>query len=247
MLNVTKNASGQSVVSARELYAFLEVQTKFNDWISRMFEYGFSENQDYILVTQKRVTNNPKNPYTIEKDYAVTLDCAKGIAMLQRTEKGKQARAYFISLDNQVEAGKLLDAQQINNLINLCVYFGVFEYRQEAQNAHMGKFEEAWQYWQAHAKALGYTKDSLKEALACVNKKYANIQTALMQLDKPALIEKAIYDLLCALGKTSEYALNVAKIARDIAPNINIRYDALKSTLFLDSLPAKKEIKALGI
>ncbi len=77
LIKVTQNAEGQSVVSARELYLFLELQTRFNDWISRMFEYGFVENQDYTLVTQKRVTNNLKNPYTIETDYALTLDCAK--------------------------------------------------------------------------------------------------------------------------------------------------------------------------
>lgn len=88
-----------STVSARELYIFLEVKTKFTDWCKRMFEYGFVENQDYTLVSQKRETNNVKNHYTFEIDYALTLDCAKEISMLQRNAKGKQARQYFIEAE----------------------------------------------------------------------------------------------------------------------------------------------------
>lgn len=51
-------------VSGRELHRALEVKTKYTDWFKRMCEYGFAENSDYVLVSQKRETNNPKNPNT---------------------------------------------------------------------------------------------------------------------------------------------------------------------------------------
>lgn len=82
------------VVSARDLHKMLEVQTRFNDWFPRMCEYGFSEGQDFYSFLSK--TPEGGRP---AQDAAVTLDMAKEICMLQRTEKGKQARQYFIQLE----------------------------------------------------------------------------------------------------------------------------------------------------
>lgn len=70
-------------------------------WFERMEKYGFTENIDYRLLSQKRETNNPKNPYSDFIDYEVTLDMAKEIAMLQRSEKGKQCRQYFLELEKK--------------------------------------------------------------------------------------------------------------------------------------------------
>ena len=97
---------GQKAVSMRELHEFLEVQTHFKDWSKRMLEYGFVENRDFVLVAQKRATNNPRNPNTIETDYALSLDCAKEISMIQRSEKGKQAREYFLDCEKKLYSAK---------------------------------------------------------------------------------------------------------------------------------------------
>lgn len=99
-LMIQQQEDGNTVVSGRELHEFLEVTTRYNDWFKRMLGYGFTENSDFVLLTQKRVTNNPKNPVTEITDHAMTLDMAKEIAMIQRTEKGKQARQYFIAVEN---------------------------------------------------------------------------------------------------------------------------------------------------
>ena len=64
-----------------------------------MTEYGFTENQDFILVAQKRATNNPKNPVTTYNDYQISVDMAKQICMIQRSEKGRQYRQYFLDLE----------------------------------------------------------------------------------------------------------------------------------------------------
>ena len=53
---------GRQLVSGWELHEFLEIKTRYNDWFKRMVEYGFDEGSDFLLVTQKRETNNLKNP-----------------------------------------------------------------------------------------------------------------------------------------------------------------------------------------
>lgn len=108
------NKKGEQVVSGRILYDFLQIKTKYNDWFRHMCEYGFERNVDYILVTQKKVTNNPKNPITKIQDHILTLDMAKELCMIQRSDIGRQARRYFIEIEKAYkkqiairEAGKI--------------------------------------------------------------------------------------------------------------------------------------------
>lgn len=84
-------------VSARQLHEGLEINTRFNDWYKRMCEYGFAENVDYQAITQKRVTAQGNE--TTFMDYKISIDMAKQICMIQRTDKGKQYRQYFIDLE----------------------------------------------------------------------------------------------------------------------------------------------------
>lgn len=94
LINITTDAQGAQVVSARELYAFLELSERFGKWFDRMKEYGFIESVDY---TPYQLVH-PQNKQVMD-DYVLTLDCAKEISMLQRTDKGKQARQYFIACE----------------------------------------------------------------------------------------------------------------------------------------------------
>lgn len=91
--------SEQPTVSGRELHKALEINTPYTQWFGRMTEYGFSEDEDYALVSQKCETNNPKNPITTRYDHQLTIPMAKEVCMLQRTEKGKQFRRYFIQVE----------------------------------------------------------------------------------------------------------------------------------------------------
>lgn len=91
--------TGKTVLSGRELHEKLNIKTRYNDWFKRMIEYGFVENTDFIAITQKRVTNNPKNPYTTQTDHLLKLDMAKEIAMIQRTPEGKAIREYLIQVE----------------------------------------------------------------------------------------------------------------------------------------------------
>ncbi|QDY32704.1 phage antirepressor KilAC domain-containing protein [Clostridium sporogenes] len=99
LIPIKENENGEVIINGRELHEFLEVKTRYDIWFDRMKEYGFLENTDFVLVVQKRTTNNPRNPITEITDHAIKLDMAKELAMIQRNEKGKQARQYFIAVE----------------------------------------------------------------------------------------------------------------------------------------------------
>ena len=80
-------------VSARELHEFLEVKTAYKDWFPRMCEYGLTEGEDFCSFLSESTGGRPA------QDAQLTIDMAKEICMLQRNEKGKQARQYFIKLE----------------------------------------------------------------------------------------------------------------------------------------------------
>lgn len=107
---------GRQLVSGRELHEFLEIRTKYKDWFRRMVEYGFEEEIDFIRVAQKRATNNLKNPVTTVIDHAISIDMAKEISMIQRTEKGKIARQYFINCEKKLKAVKKLSPMELMEL-----------------------------------------------------------------------------------------------------------------------------------
>ena len=86
-------SNDRPVVSARELHDFLEVETPFNKWFPRMCEYGFTEGQDFWTFLSESTGGRPA------QEAALTIDMAKEICMLQRSEKGKIARQYFIQLE----------------------------------------------------------------------------------------------------------------------------------------------------
>lgn len=107
---------GRQLVSGRELHEFLEIGTKYKDWFPRMVEYGFEEEIDFIRVAQKRATNNLKNPVTIVIDHAISIDMAKEISMIQRIEKGKAARQYFINCEKKLKEVKKLSPMELMEL-----------------------------------------------------------------------------------------------------------------------------------
>ena len=93
LIKITEQ-NGKRAVSARELHRFLEVTERFSNWFERQLQYGFIEGVDYQGC---EVFNTLANQTLT--DYALTIDTAKEISMLQRTEKGKQARRYFIECE----------------------------------------------------------------------------------------------------------------------------------------------------
>lgn len=93
---ITVNFDTQTV-SARELYAELEVTDRFSRWFERMTAYGFTENEDFTSVKSYTVVNNGAEREL--QDYDLSVDMAKHICMVQRTEKAKEVRQYLIDLE----------------------------------------------------------------------------------------------------------------------------------------------------
>lgn len=91
----------QQGVNARDLHDFLEVKAKFADWIkNRISDFDFQENQDYLTVS-KILENGGRT-----KEYLLTLSMAKELSMVERNEKGKQARQYFIQCEKQLKVAQ---------------------------------------------------------------------------------------------------------------------------------------------
>lgn len=104
--------NGEQLVSGRDLHEFLEGSERFSKWWERMVSYGFEENKDY--TPYQKVHPKNKQEYT---DYLMKISMAKELSMLQRNERGKQAREYFIKCEEawNSEDMVLARALQIQN------------------------------------------------------------------------------------------------------------------------------------
>lgn len=108
LIKVSKSNNG-NVVDARELHKFLikdletnEVGEMFAHWIKRALDYGFDEDEDYTVIAYNYLgaeISKSDNQHVSKRDYALTLDCAKQIAMIQNNDKGREARKYFIKCE----------------------------------------------------------------------------------------------------------------------------------------------------
>ncbi len=99
--------SDRPTVSARELHNFLEVKTAFKDWFPRMTEYGFQEGEDFCSFLSESTGGRPA------QDAQLTIDMAKELCMIQRNEKGKQARQYFLDIEKQWNSPDLVMARAL--------------------------------------------------------------------------------------------------------------------------------------
>lgn len=96
---------------ARELHAFLNSEQEFANWIkNRITQYGFLENQDYIIKT----TYTGRRP---RKEYFITLNMAKELCMVENNAKGKEARQYFIKCEQELQALKF--SHYVNRIADL--------------------------------------------------------------------------------------------------------------------------------
>lgn len=95
LIKVHYDSADRPTVSGRELYEALKIETPYKKWFDRMTEYGFSENSDFWTILSESTGGRPST------DHQITIPMAKELCMLQRTEKGKQMRQYFIAVEEQ--------------------------------------------------------------------------------------------------------------------------------------------------
>lgn len=108
LIHVNYDDTACPSVSGRELHEALGVETRYNDWFKRMCEYGFSEGEDFYSFLSKSPEGG--RPST---DHALSIPMAKELCMLQRTEKGKEIRRYFISVEEQWNSPEAIMARAL--------------------------------------------------------------------------------------------------------------------------------------
>jgi len=109
LINIKTTETGEPTVLGRELHEFLGVTTRYNDWFPRMAEYGFIEGKDFYSFLSK-TSETGGRPST---NHLLTIDMAKEIAMIQRTERGKQARQYFIQVEKDYNSPEKIMARAL--------------------------------------------------------------------------------------------------------------------------------------
>lgn len=161
---------GVQAVMGRDLHAFLGLKDRYNDWFPRMVEYGFAAGQDFTELSVK-----PSGAGRPRQDHIVTLDMAKEIAMIQRTEKGKQARQYFIEVEKRARAPKI-DGNEITRmeLIQIAMNAETERLELEAKNKELEPKADAYDSFLAAdgtysvgnvAKMLGLSQNKLFDRL----------------------------------------------------------------------------------
>lgn len=107
LINVTLNENQEPVVSGRDLHKALEVKTPYDKWFPRMAEYGFTDGEYFSTFLSKSTGGRPRH------DHVLKLDMAKEIAMIQRTDKGKEVRQYFIQVEKDFNSPEKIMARAL--------------------------------------------------------------------------------------------------------------------------------------
>lgn len=96
IIAITYNEKDEPVISGRELHERLGIETPYKQWFDRMCEYGFEDSKDYCTFLCNRSDGLAGKPRT---DHILTLDMAKQLCMIQRSDKGREFREYFIEVE----------------------------------------------------------------------------------------------------------------------------------------------------
>lgn len=110
LINVTLNEDQEPVVSARQLHKSLEVKTRFSQWVEQNFKI-LEEGYDFTSVVGTTVVNNGANRKL--QDYVLSLDAAKNLAMVSKTNKGKEVRQYFIQVEKDFNSPEKIMARAL--------------------------------------------------------------------------------------------------------------------------------------
>lgn len=111
IIKVTLDDEHDPIVSGRQLHEALGVNSNYTTWFDRMTEYGFVENQDYVLLSN--FGNQTGRGGHNKVDHAIKLDMAKEIAMIQRTDRGKEVRQYFIQIEKDFNSPEKIMARAL--------------------------------------------------------------------------------------------------------------------------------------
>ena len=253
MIEIHTSKKNTKFVWASDLKQVLEVVEPIDSWMKRMIDLGFKKDQEYSIINRKTAYVDGKQEVLI--DYAIRIEMAKHIALVQNSKKSKALREHLLNLEKKKAEGKLLTLEQTLALIDLCEVLGLFSVQKELETEHYELYQNSKKqqnWWTYRAKLLGYNAKDLEAAVSALGKKYKNQRQAIMVLDsqnlasKYKLIETATIDLFIILGNSEEYSKNLGKAAMELAkrykPDV---YDDVNTTIDFTSEKQKKIIADL--
>lgn len=106
IIKINYENADRPTVMGRDLHEVLEIKTAYKDWFPRMCEYGFIEGEDFCSILSKSTGGRPST------DHQLTIDMAKEICMIQRTDIGRKVRKYFINVENEYKEIKLTNLRE---------------------------------------------------------------------------------------------------------------------------------------
>ena len=165
LIPLTEN-DGVSAVMGRDLHKFLEVKTPYDKWMPRMVEYGFVAGQDFSTKMSESTGGRPS------QDHIISLDMAKEISMIQRTDKGKQARQYFIECERKAKRApaeltrlELLQIAMESEKERLALEAKVTELEPKADHYNRFMDAEGTYTWDEVARIIGVGRNKMLESL----------------------------------------------------------------------------------
>lgn len=233
LVKISKTENGE-VVSARELHSFFEIKTHFTTWIKRMLDYGFEENIDYQPINIFEHHHN-KIGGTNKLDYALTLDCSKQISMVQRSEKGKQLRLYFIKCEKiakQYHSLTIVEKEGIKRINQVEGTFGVRDFLVNRFGNSKGVSTFIWWSRESHKGITGRTTKQTKKIgleMGLKSKERASAKEIVRNIEPHNAFGLYVADLSVMGGASSKLAINIGKKASmtivDKAPLIETNKD----------------------
>lgn len=112
LITVTLNDNHEPIVSARQLHQTLEVKKRFSAWFEQNIK-SFVEGYDFTGVPGGTPVKGGNGNTQYLDDYALTLDTAKHLAMMSKTDKGQEVRAYFIQVEKDFNSPEKIMARAL--------------------------------------------------------------------------------------------------------------------------------------
>ena len=152
LINVVQNPDNSKTVSGRDLHEYLIVEARggqtgemFAHWMDRMIDYlGLEENLDYTVLELDyrgiEIFSKSDNQRVAKREFALSLDAAKQISMIQKNDRGRKARQYFIGIEKKKDTGELLTHEQVLYLVELKEVFKYISHCQDAERMNHSSF-----------------------------------------------------------------------------------------------------------
>jgi len=259
MIKINEN----NFADAREIYNFIGVKSRFNDWFKNSIDFiGAKQGKDFYQKISKSSGGRP----SIE--YEISLDCAKELCLVQRTEKSKELRQWLISLSNKVENLELMTVKQAAFAVKVINCLKYIENQKEAKEIHKNSFVSKHiditspnyiyaEFEKYRSRIIGWDKKSVDESIqkylnehsgynrARVDK--TNMQTKLSIMDIGEAVRVACLDILYSKNADENIALNFSNLCKNLANEMKIQPEKKNETNLFHEKQALENVKNLTI